>query len=501
MPAVTMLEGGSWLVPHVGGKPFLRKPPLVQWCIAGSLKVFGHNAWAARLPSVVSVLALAAVIIFATRGWLIAEQSLVAAIVMMVQVATIEKCRLAELEAIYVALSGIAIVLWMSWWSQERSPWLLWIVPMVFNALALLAKAPLHLVFFYAVVIATLVAARDVCALWSRAHLLGVLVMAGIVAAWAVPYFNEVNAGEAGAVWKRQFVERVTGAEMDLAKWLMNIPHALANHLPWVLFAPLMWRKDAVLGQRAHPAALLIGGHWAVAGCFIVLLLIPGVLPRYVQPLVAPFSVLLAPVLWDCPRRFRHWWRYANFALTFVVFAGTVVSPFVVANAVGKGADAPHPAVTGIAVLLVFSGALLLMSLRRRLHQTLHLTLWTGFVVAMTMLLYATTAVPWMSLKEDIRPFAQRIDDRMPANSRLVAYGLDDFAPLLGTLFYLQKPFIYAADAEHAPEGEEYYLVRGKDRAKFERRFAVIGTPLAVWDAKEDKEQSVVVRAERRQLR
>ena len=240
------------------------------------------------------------------------------------------------------------------------------------------------------------------------------------------------------------------------------------------------------------------GGRWAVAGCFVGLLLIPGVLPRYVQPLVAPFSVLLAPVLWDCPRRFRHWWRYVAFAFTFVVFAGAVAAPFVVASAVGKGADAMHPAVAGFALLLIFSGALLLMSLRRRLHQTLHLVLWTGCVAAMAMALYATTAVPWMSLNEDIRPFAQRIDDRMPAHSRLVAYGLDDFAPLLGTLFYLQTPFIYAVDAEHAPDAEEFYLVRGKDRTKFEKRFTVIGAPLAVWDAKEDKQQSVVVRAERK---
>lgn len=487
------------MVPHVGGKPFLRKPPLVQWCIAGSLKIFGYNVWAARLPSALSVLALVAVIIFATRGWLISEQSLVAAIVMMAQIATIEKCRLAELEAIYVALSGIAIVLWMSWWSQGRSPWLVWIVPMVFNALALLAKAPLHFLFFYAVVIATLVAAGEIRTLWSRAHLLGVLIMASIVAAWAVPFLHEVNAGEAGVVWRRQFFERVTDAEMNISKWLMTIPNGLANHLPWVLFAPLLWRKDAALGQRTRPAALLRGGRWAVAGCFFGLLLIPGVQPRNVQPLVAPFSVLLAPVLWACPRRFRHWWRYAVFVMTLIIFTGAVAAPFIVASAVGRGADALHPAVAGLILVLIFCSALLLMSLRRRLHQTLHLTLWTGFVAVMTMLLYTTIAVPWMSLNENIRPFAQCIDDRMPANSRLVAYSLDDFAPLLGVLFHLKTPFIYVVDSEHAPDGEEFYLMRGKERAKFETSFTISGEPLVVWYAKEGKFPSVVVRAVRKQ--
>ena len=138
------------------------------------------------------------------------------------------------------------------------------------------------------------------------------------------------------------------------------------------------------------------------------------------------------------------------------------------------------------------------MSLRRRLHQPLHLALWTGLVAAMVMLLYATTAVPWMSLNEDIRPFAQRMDDRLPANSRIVAYSVDDFAPLLGTLFYLKTPFIYAADAEHAPEGEEFYLMRGKHRAAFEKKFTVSGGPLVVCDVNEEKQPSVVVRAKRK---
>src|SRR5688572_5342150 len=80
MPAVTMLEGGSWMVPYVGGKPFLRKPPLVQWCMAGTMDVFGQNAWGARLPSALAVLAFVMVTIVATRGWLIAEQSLLAAV-------------------------------------------------------------------------------------------------------------------------------------------------------------------------------------------------------------------------------------------------------------------------------------------------------------------------------------------------------------------------------------------------------------------------------------
>lgn len=498
MPAVEMARGGDWVVPHVGGEPFLRKPPLVQWCMAGSFKVIGMNPWAARLPSALSVLALAAVIILATKGWLIAEQSLLAAVVMMTQVAMIDKCRLAELEAIYISLSGIAMVLWMSWWARGRSPWLLWVVPFVFNGLALLAKAPMHLVFFYAVVIAALWQAREMRRLWSLAHLAGISVMLGIFAAWAVPYYARVDHAQLAETLNNQAVQRFTGAEVDMGRWALNIPSGLGDHLPWVLFVPLLWMRAAADGLHERSAALLRGGRWAVAGCFVVLLLIPGVLPRYVLPVTAPFSILLAQVLWDCPRRVQHWWRYTAFGLTFVVFLAAVVSPFLLANADKHGAADISPALAVALILPVFCGALLLMALRRRLHEPLHLTLWTGLVVVMAMCLFAIVAVPWMRLHEELRPFAQRIDEVVPEGKKVVAYSVGDFAPLLATIFYMQTETVYASSDKAAPDGEQYYLLRGKQREKFEKKFRVVGAPVAEMEGKEGEKPAVVVRAERR---
>src|SRR3954449_13095341 len=60
LPAVTMLQTGNYLVPQVGSEPYFRKPPLVNWLVAASLKFFGKRTeWAARLPSALCVLAVA----------------------------------------------------------------------------------------------------------------------------------------------------------------------------------------------------------------------------------------------------------------------------------------------------------------------------------------------------------------------------------------------------------------------------------------------------------
>ena len=45
-----MIETGDWLVPHLWYLPHLDKPPMTCWLVAASMKTFGQNEWAARLP-------------------------------------------------------------------------------------------------------------------------------------------------------------------------------------------------------------------------------------------------------------------------------------------------------------------------------------------------------------------------------------------------------------------------------------------------------------------
>jgi len=48
--ALAMAHGGSWIIPHLNGVPYIEKPPLLYWLMALSFKFFGVGAWQARLP-------------------------------------------------------------------------------------------------------------------------------------------------------------------------------------------------------------------------------------------------------------------------------------------------------------------------------------------------------------------------------------------------------------------------------------------------------------------
>src|SRR6266403_3744780 len=69
LPAISMLESGNYLVPQVGGEAYFRKPPLINWLVAASFKIFGQqNEWTARMPSLIAVLLVALAFVTVARA-------------------------------------------------------------------------------------------------------------------------------------------------------------------------------------------------------------------------------------------------------------------------------------------------------------------------------------------------------------------------------------------------------------------------------------------------
>lgn len=492
LPAVTMLETGNWIVPHVGGKPFLRKPPLMNWLIAASFKITGvRNEWTARLPSALAVLALGLTMVaVSARGFSPAAQGptsagvevgLIAAIFAMTQFGLLAKARFAgaEIEGVYVPLCGMAVVTWVAWWAQRRSRWLVWTVPFVFLGLAALAKGPLHLVFFYAIVITVLSRAGALRESLAPPHFAGIAMMAAIFAAWAVPYFQSEEAREAMKVWKDQFAGRVTDNVFDWKSYALNIPRGLMDQLPWLLFVPLLWRPRARMqndaGGSPVRAAVETGTLLAVIGCFFVLLLIPGVLTRYVLPVGVPLALLLAMRLQaaDPESSVLRRWHGANRTAAALLLLAAMATPFAVSASLhdpslqntGGRKEMWSPIVaTGIASAVIGFCALV-MARRPVTLRASGLVIWSGALIGSAAVVYATAAVPWIKRYEDIRPFAAEIDAAVPPEERLVLYD----PGYLAAIFYLRSDYRYAPSMKDIPSDARWVLARerpGKRLAK-----------------------------------
>ncbi len=366
LPAVTMLETGNYLVPQVGSDPYFRKPPLVNWLVAGSFKLFGaRNEWTARLPSVLCVLAVALAFVGIARRSLGPNGSLVAALMWLTNFGLLEKGRMIEIEALYVSLTGLAFVCWLSGWREPGRRWLAWTVPGIFLGLGLLAKGPLHLFFFYAVVVAILGAEGELRRLTSFPHLLGVFLMLGIFAAWAIPCLALQPAGQVAGIWSRQLSGRLSGENVDFWKWLLNIPRGLAYLLPWAALLP--FARFGLLEKaedRRFCGALSLG----MAIPFFIVSVLPGALPRYNMP-------LLAPALW---------------LLALLIREHALVWP---------------------------------RALRRAITATVA-------AVVVAMLFYTLALIPLLQSRAKIRPLAAQLDTAVPPNESL--YAVDpDYQPYL----------------------------------------------------------------------
>ncbi|HTD51868.1 MAG TPA: phospholipid carrier-dependent glycosyltransferase, partial [Thermoanaerobaculia bacterium] len=58
-----MLAAGDFVTPRLNGVPYFEKPPLLYWCNAASLSIFGQTPWAARLPTRLAGLGTVAVLV------------------------------------------------------------------------------------------------------------------------------------------------------------------------------------------------------------------------------------------------------------------------------------------------------------------------------------------------------------------------------------------------------------------------------------------------------
>jgi 4-amino-4-deoxy-L-arabinose transferase-like glycosyltransferase len=403
LPGVTMLDTGNWLVPQVGSEPYFRKPPLVNWLVALSFWLTGHrNEWTARLPSALAVLAVALAFVTVARASLGANGSLIAALIWMVNFGMIEKGRLIEIEGLYVSLFGLALIFWLHAWHQRQSAWLMWMMPSVFLGLGVLAKGPVHLLFFYSVVVAVLHWAGELRKLRHPSHLAGILIALGIFAAWAIPYWQAMRGASLAQTWSLQLVGRLTADDFKFGHWLLNVPRALAYFLPWNLLLPLVRGAELRTPRETNLLRALACG---CAVPFLVVNLLPGALPRYSMPVLAPASWLMAMTLTASEIRPPAWWR-----------------------------------------------PLQIPPVERRWRFVIG----TAIVAGIAICLYAVVVVPALQRRSKVRPIAAQIDALVPKSETL--YAIDpDYQPFL---FYIRSRLVYASRIDDLPLAARYLLIQ-----------------------------------------
>jgi 4-amino-4-deoxy-L-arabinose transferase-like glycosyltransferase len=489
LPAIEMLKTGEWILPVMEGQPYVRKPPLINWVIAASIAATGTlSEFSARLPSTLSALALALTGAVLLRRFIAgpgasasdqARAALLLGIMLLVHTGMFSKGRLAEIEALYVALTGIALALWIHLWREEASPWLTWTLPWFWLGLGLLAKGPPHLFFFYGTLIAVLWKAGSLRELRHPAHAAGIAIMLGTFMPWALAVKTKLTTARtdvnAGATWIDQLTERFSFAQFDVTNWLTGPLWALFIILPWGWVLPVRWKHLPTLAgpTGSRDAALADGLRWGVALTAAAVLVIPATRPRFVQPLTLPALTLCALVIWrGLPSPWPSWWSRLALATAIVLSTLGIAAPFFAPLL----RDTPHNAL--VAALATTGVALAVWRLWikfRHSRQPLHLALATALVGILLSAIHAITITPARQLRDDTRPIGARLSTRVGTRHLAIVNPGETPSPLHWR-FYLRCPHTVVRRLSQVPVNADFLLLPTRQADSPEHRERLINT-------------------------
>ena len=315
--ALHMLDSGDWIDPHRSVEvSHWTKPPLTYWTIAAAVSVFGHNAWAARLPSALSYL-LCVWLVWRIARRLAPGSERHAALIYATMLLPVGAAQMITTDYVLAACETLAMWAFVEARFGGREQSLRWIILMWAGfALAFLAKGPPGLLPLLAVVafdFAQPGRIRPRALQWQ-----GLLVFVLIAAPWYA-LVTARNPGLLQYFLGNEVVGRVASDEFGRhGQWYgwiaMYLPTLLIGTLPWTP-ALLRWLRALPAcvrnwrtreGRTDDAAGLLLALWFALP--LLVFCISRSRLPLYILPLFAPLALLAARQrLQEGKAAFPHW--------------------------------------------------------------------------------------------------------------------------------------------------------------------------------------------------
>ena len=464
IPAQEMIQSEQWVVPTLAGEVYGNKPPLINWVIAGSFLLTGSESeFAARLPSVLSLLALSLAAFFTLRGQFGVKRSLSVAMVLLTAGSLIEKCRMAEIESVFVALFGFACLSWIALWTSKRSPWLIWTIPYLFIGIGCLAKGPVHFIFWIFFLIPILKAAGGLRQVFHPAHLLGLFLIPLISLPWVFANLAAAEQPEETVNnWAVEMTKRAVISKEALLDWSTHPLEFLINFLPWtvpLLFSLWCLRKEKKPSfPMARWDAVTRGCFWCVVLTAGALLCLPGGLPRYLLPLYLPAAIAVVTLYFRVGEKTRV--GYEKFAYFSVIFIATSVLLVIIAGTIVSVREGLAPLWGWLAFSLVLLAGAFTWLFRFKPRPGVFLSV--PVFMAVTYIGITSAAIPFERERYQFRTGAARIHElAVDREGSKIFYADSDFRNAqprhLRLLFYLPD-FVHQGESRVLPDDTTFLI-------------------------------------------
>ncbi len=327
--ALHMVRSGDWVTPYVNGVRFLEKPPLMFWLTAASLRMFGINEFALRLPTALGVIALVWVVALMARRVAGGQAALVAGLGTSFCVGTYLFTRETLHDIWLVLFITLAMSAFLEWYLDPRHSfrraWLFYAA----MAGAVMSKSLIGIAFPAGIVVAFFLLSRE----WPKWRTLHVLPGSVLFLILAVPWHWLAEIRHPGFLYSffinEQFL-RFLGRHDPPVLWSLPLLTFWALipvwFFPWTAFLPAAFsagRRPANRGELAL-ARLVLAWVVIVLGFFSV----SGRLEHYAFPALPALSLIVGVALSRTESS-----RAVNWAFRGLAILGVIV----LAAAIGAG--------------------------------------------------------------------------------------------------------------------------------------------------------------------
>jgi len=292
-----MLASGDYIVPTCNGEPFFDKPPVTYWLQAASMRTFGVNSFAVRLPSAVAMLALVALTVFLGTRLFSRRAGLMAGFVLATSTLAAGLARMAIIDALF----GLTIAASLGAFALaylELAPKSMYLLFWASMGVSVMVKGPAGAVLIVAAALIFLLIRRDVGAVRRSMPLAGVALAAAI----SLPWYVAVNQRTGGAFLQEfivhQNLQRAMGKDFSHnAPVYYYLPVLLAGFFPWSVFLPGAFLSRTRRIPKSADGAALFLMVW-IGTVFVTFSILRSKLPGYIFP-IYPACALMVARLWD----------------------------------------------------------------------------------------------------------------------------------------------------------------------------------------------------------
>ncbi len=457
--AENMLKSGDWIVPHVEGVVYLKKPPFYNWLLAGIFYITGIiSETTARLSSVITATVCAIVISLFWRAIVGIRDAwyVLPGLVFLTLPEVMGKAIKAEIDITFTLFVTLSIISFFYFYEFRKKELAAWTISLFLVGIGILTKGVQAPAFFYTGVIPYMVYKREGKKIISMSHLAGICVLLIVILTWLIPLLNITGYDKLMHTSLNEItVRREPMKEGSFLKHLMEFPlQYILSHSPWLpflvlwLFKPLGKLSPLMKSLTVYCLFFLIFSipfYWIMPGAWL----------RYVLPLAGPLTILISLPLYSLMAtdkthplpegegivgvtRHTFFHRYMQL-LGFLIILLTVASPFW-----GKRLNLEGNRFSIVLLCITFITSLLLILLKSNVR--------TRLSILLVMVLFAKLS--WASLyfpyhREHLshyRNAAKHINETATSEVMLYDYGVNN--PHLA--YYLNRPLKLTTSIDEA---------------------------------------------------